>query len=67
MRTANGPFPMETTYLWEKISGNETRMVLRNSGTPSGFAKFLSPIMELAMKSANRKDLKRLKSLVEKK
>src|SRR5688572_23587354 len=26
MRTANGPFPMETTYLWEKVSDNETRM-----------------------------------------
>jgi uncharacterized membrane protein len=67
MTTANGPFPMETSYLWEKISDRETRMILRNSGTPSGFAKFVRPIMELAMKNANLKDLKRLKSLLEKK
>src|SRR5687768_8151362 len=26
MRTADGPFPMETTYLWESVSENETRM-----------------------------------------
>lgn len=67
MRTADGPFPMETTYLWEKASDNKTRMILRNSGTPSGFAKLLSPIVERAMKNANLKDLKRLKSLLEKK
>lgn len=67
MSTANGPFPMETTYMWEKLSSNETRMILRNRGTPSGFAKFFTPFMEYAMKNANRKDLKRLKSLLEKK
>jgi hypothetical protein len=67
MSTANGPFPMETTYIWEKLSANETRMILINRGTPSGFTKFLTPFMEYAMKNANRKDLKRLKSLLEKK
>lgn len=67
MRTVHGPFPMETTYRWEKISENETRMTLRNRGNPSGFAKLVTPIMELAMKSANRKDLKRLKAQLEKK
>lgn len=66
MRTAEGPFPMETTYMWEKISDNETRMVLRNRGTPSGFARFFAPVMELAMKNANRKDLRHLKYLLEK-
>ncbi len=25
MRTADGPFPMETTYTWEAIDGNRTR------------------------------------------
>jgi len=67
MTTANGPFPMQTAYMWEKLSDNETRMILRNSGTPSGFAKFFTPFMEYAMENANRKDLIRLKSILGKK
>jgi hypothetical protein len=45
MRTVSGPFPMETTYYWERISQNETKMKLRNRGTPSGFSRLFSPIM----------------------
>src|SRR4051812_35145430 len=30
MRTAEGPFPMETTYEWDAIDQNTTRMTLRN-------------------------------------
>jgi hypothetical protein len=66
MRTANGPFPMETTYIWEVISPNETKMILRNTGTPSGFSRFFAPFMEFAMKKANQHDLKRLKDILEK-
>lgn len=29
MRTAEGPFPMETTYAWISVGENETRMTLR--------------------------------------
>lgn len=32
MRTAEGPFPMETQYLWEPVSSTTTCMKLRNSG-----------------------------------
>lgn len=35
MRTADGPFPMETTYTWEPVAGG-TRMTLRNRGTRAG-------------------------------
>jgi uncharacterized membrane protein len=65
MRTADGPFPMETTYTWEDAGEGKTRMVLRNRGQPSGFSKLVGPMMAAAMRRANRKDLARLKSLLE--
>jgi hypothetical protein len=65
MRTAEGPFPMETTYLWEAVAQDRTRMTLRNRGEPSGFGKLAAPILASAMRRANRKDLDRLKSILE--
>ena len=64
MRTAEGPFPMETTYAWE-WDGDGTRMTLRNRGEPSGFSKLVAPLMAPAMRRANRKDLNRLKSILD--
>ena len=65
MRTAEGPFPMETTYRFEEAPGGGTRMTLRNRGEPSGFARVAGAVMERAMRRANRKDLERLKGLLE--
>jgi hypothetical protein len=65
MRTAEGPFPMETTYTWETIAGGGTRMTLRNRGTPTGFSKLVAPFMARAVRGANRKDLAALKKLLE--
>jgi hypothetical protein len=64
MRTAQGPFPMETTYTWEPVDGG-TRMTLRNRGRPSGFAAVAGPVMTAAMRRANTKDLARLRELLE--
>jgi uncharacterized membrane protein len=65
MRTAEGPFPMETTYEWQDVAPDSTRMILRNRGEPSGFSGIAAPMMSLAMKRANTKDLKRLKAILE--
>jgi len=65
MRTAQGPFPMETRYTWEAVEPGSTRMTLRNRGTPSGFSALVAPILVPAMRRANRKDLERLRGLLE--
>src|SRR5262245_12286949 len=65
MRTAEGPFPMETTYTWTAEGETRTRMTLRNRGEPSGFGKLAAPFMAAAMRRANRKDLARLKAVLE--
>lgn len=65
MRTADGPFAMETTYAWHDNGAGATTMTLRNRGSPSGFASIMAPAMEAAMRRANRKDLSRLKAVLE--
>ena len=65
MRTADGPFAMETIYTWDDTPHGSTRMTLRNRGEPTGFAKIAAPIMAKAMRRANRKDLKRIKEILE--
>ena len=65
MRTAEGRFPMETTYTWEDAPSGGTRMTLRNRGEPAGFAGVAAPLMAAAMRRANRKDLERLRAILE--
>jgi hypothetical protein len=65
MRTAEGPFPMETTYTWSLAADGTTRMTLRNRGEPAGFSKLVAPFMAMAIRRANRNDLRRLKAILE--
>jgi len=65
MATAEGPFPMETTYTFEDTPSGGTRMTLGNLGSPAGFARVAAPAMAAAMRRENRKDLARLKEILE--
>ena len=65
MATNEGPFPMETTYTWADTAEGGTRMTLRNRGEPSGFSKIGGPVMAAAIRRANRKDVAKLKQILE--
>ena len=65
MRTAQGPFPMETTYTWQPAGDGSTRMTLRNRGEPAGFSKLAGSVMTAAMRRASRKDLSKLRDILE--
>jgi uncharacterized protein YndB with AHSA1/START domain len=67
MSTQQGPFPMQTTYIWEALHPNQTKMILRNAGQPTGFSKVLAPLMSKMMRKANTKDLILLKKILESK
>ena len=65
MRTAQGPFPMETTYTWQPAGDGTTRMTLRNRGEPSGFPRLAAPLIATFVRHANRKDLRKLRAILQ--
>jgi hypothetical protein len=65
MRTTEGPFPMETIYTWADAEASGTTMTLRNRGEPDRFSKLSRPFVVRAMRRNNRKDLARLRSILE--
>ena len=65
MATTEGPLAMETTYTWADAGEGTTLMRLRNRGEPSGFSRLVAPFMATAVRRANRKDLARLKEVLE--
>ena len=57
MKTASGPFDMQTKYKFSDTPGGGTKMELSNLAHDPGMAS--------AIEEANRKDLARLKSILE--
>jgi hypothetical protein len=58
MRSAEGPFPMETIYTWEPLADGKTRMTLSNLAPESSEARD-------AIRQATEKDLANLRSILE--
>jgi hypothetical protein len=65
IRTADEPFPMETSYRYEATPEGHTRMTLRNRGNPTGFSRLLRPFLARAMRRANQRDLRALTAILE--
>jgi uncharacterized membrane protein len=63
MRTAEGPLPMETTYTWEPLDANRTRMTLRNRG--GSYPIIPASIQRAAIRRATQRDLLALKQFLE--
>lgn len=56
---------MQTNYTWQDAGEDRTRMVLRNTGRPAGFSRVAALVMAPMMRRAMRKDLAKLKQLLE--
>ena len=66
MKSQEGPVLVETTYAWVAKSSKETQMIIKSSRSVSGLSKILSPIMANKLKRAHKRNLKRLKAMLEK-
>jgi hypothetical protein len=56
---------METTYEWRDGPAGTTVMSVRNQGDPPRFIGVGATLMARAIRRANRKDLRRLKRILE--
>ena len=65
MSTAQGPFPMTTTYVFADLPTGSTRMTLRNHGSPGRLVGVATPVVRSAMRRAVIADLARLTRLLE--
>ena len=59
------PFARGTPYGGGDGADGCTKMMLRNRGEPLGFSILVAPFMAAAIRRANRKDLARLKTIIE--
>ena len=64
MATAEGPFPMRTTYEWFDTGGG-TLMTLRNEGGPKGIAALADPLMGLMVRRTTAGELRRLRAILD--
>lgn len=66
MDSVESPFPMKVTYSFEEITSENTKAKIRVEGSSKGFYKIGDFIMGPQVKKNITKDLKRLKTILEK-
>ena len=66
MTTDQGLFPLTTEYVWVSTKQDHTKMTIKNSGHPTGFSRYVKPVLRWSMNRANQRDLRLLKSILEK-
>ncbi len=64
MSTAQGPFPMETSYTWRKRPRRDADEP-SESGEPAGLLRVAGSVAAAAVRRATTKDLARLKAVLE--
>lgn len=65
MKIKDGSFPLSTTFHWNSIDENTTIMTIINLGKPKILSTIISPFMSFIVKYLNRKDLKKIKRILE--
>lgn len=65
MHTAQGPFPISTTYTWRAVGDRVTHMTLRNHGEPKGFSRLIAPMVTIVVRRAMLQELAQLKQVLE--
>ena len=57
--------PSNAPAWYANIDSVDWQTPLRNRGEPAGFSKVMAPLMATAMRRANRKDLAKIKAILE--
>jgi uncharacterized membrane protein len=65
LETVEGPFPVKIICSLRSLNENTTRITLRSAITLKGVSRLFSRLIAWMVKKANRRDLKKLKALLE--
>lgn len=65
LRTGKGPFPRETTILWETTSNGGTKMTVKSRGEPTDLFKLFTPYITNSLRRSSKKYLVQLKLQLE--
>lgn len=65
MRSVEGPFPMQLTYIFADVDSGSTTAGIRVQGDPGKLYTVAGPVMRRQVQRSISRDLRRLKSIME--